>query len=154
MNDFFSSLGRELYVFLLAAVPLVELRGAIPLGIGLGMSPLETYLVSVAGSTFPAPFLILFFRKILEFMEKKNIFKWFTNFLNRHIYKKSKKLKATNILGIYIFVAIPLPSTGAYTASALASILNLRMKYALPAIFLGNMTAGLIILILSHTIML
>ena len=87
-------------------------------------------------------------------MEEKNIFKWFTDFLNNHIYKKSKKLKAANILGIYVFVAIPLPSTGAYTGSALASILNIRMKYALPAIFFGNMTAGFIMMMLSHAIML
>ena len=154
MNDFFLNLSHEVYVFLLAAVPLIELRGAIPLGIGLGMSPWEAYWISVAGSTLPAPFLILFFRKILEFMEEKNIFKWFTDFLNNHIYKKSKKLKAANILGIYVFVAIPLPSTGAYTGSALASILNIRMKYALPAIFFGNMTAGFIMMMLSHAIML
>ena len=85
MNDFFVNLSHEVYVFLLAAVPLIELRGAIPLGIGLGMSPWEAYWISVAGSTLPAPFLILFFRKILEFMEEKNIFKWFTDFLNNHI---------------------------------------------------------------------
>ena len=65
MNDFFVNLSHEVYVFLLAAVPLIELRGAIPLGIGLGMSPWEAYWISVAGSTLPAPFLILFFRKIL-----------------------------------------------------------------------------------------
>ena len=70
------------------------------------------------------------------------------------IVQKIKKTKGSEYLGIYVFVAIPLPSTGAYTGSALASILNIRMKYALPAIFFGNMTAGFIMMMLSHAIML
>jgi len=152
MTDILRHISLEMYVLLLAAVPLIELRGAIPLGIGLGLNPWEVYIISVIGSTLPAPFLILLFRKVLDFMEKHNIMKWFTDFLNNHIYKKSKKLKAANILGIYLFVAVPLPSTGAYTGSALSSILNIRLKYALPAIFLGNMTAGLIVMMLSHAV--
>lgn len=151
--DFLTQLNKEIYVFLLAAVPLIELRGAIPLGMSLGLSPWTSYFLSVLGSTLPAPFLILFFRKVLDYMVKKNILKGFTDFLNNHIYKKSKKLKAANILGIFIFVAIPLPSTGAYTGSVLASILNIRIKYSLPAIFFGNMAAGLIVLMLSHAVL-
>lgn len=148
MNTFL--LSKKLYVFLLAAVPLIELRGAIPLGVSLGLDKATVYLLSVLGSTLPAPFLILFFRRILTFMEEKTLFPWFTDFLNQHIHKKSKKLKAASVFGIFLFVAIPLPSTGAYTGSALASILNIRLKYSFPAILFGNMTAGLIMMGLSH----
>lgn len=148
--EFFSSISKEAYVFILAAVPLIELRGAIPLGISLGLNKWIVYLIAVCGSTLPAPFLILFFRRILEFFEEKNLFTWLTDFLHRHIHRKSKKLKAISLLGLYIFVAIPLPSTGAYTGSILASVLNIRLKRSFPAILLGNMSAGLIMMFLSH----
>lgn len=150
--DFLLGIDPKIYVMILAAVPFIELRGAIPLGIGLGLDPLTVYLLSVVGSTLPAPFLILFFRRTLEFMEQKNIFPWLIHFLHRYIHKKSKKLKTFSLLGLFLFVAVPLPSTGVYSGSALTSLLNIRLKYAFPAILLGNMCAGLIVMILTHII--
>lgn len=150
--DFFLGIDPKIYVMILAAVPFIELRGAIPLGIALDLDPLSVYLLSVIGSTIPAPFLILFFRRILEWMEQKHLFPWLSNFLHRYIHKKSKKLKALSLFGIFLFVAIPLPSTGVYSASALTSLLNVRLKYAFPAILLGNLCAGLIVMILTHII--
>lgn len=141
---------KELSVLIMAAVPILELRGAIPYGIALGLSPMLVYIAAVIGSSLPVPFIILLFRRILEFMREKGIFKWLIRFLDNHIYKKSKKLKAANVIGIFLFVAIPLPTTGAYTGSVLASVLNIRMRYALPAIILGNMVAGIAMLTLSH----
>lgn len=142
----------ELSVVFMAAVPIIELRGAIPYGVALGLSPMLVYWAAVLGSSLPAPFIILLFRKIFEFMKNRNIFPWFTKFLDKHIQKKSKKLKAANVIGLFLFVAIPLPSTGAYTGSILASMLNIRIKYALPAIIFGNMAAGLAMMIFSHII--
>lgn len=139
-------------IFVLAATPIIELRGAIPAGIGMGIDPWIVYILSVAGSTLPVPFLVLFFRKILDFMELKGYFPKFTNFLNNHVQKKSHKLKKASVMGLFIFVGIPLPSTGAYTGSVLASVFDIRLKYAFPAILLGNMAAGLIMMTLSHMI--
>ena len=140
--------------FVLAATPIVELRGAIPAGIAMGLEPWTAYFLSVAGSTFPVPFLILFFRKILEFMEDKNFFPKLTLFLHNHVQKKSQKLKKASIMGLFLFVAVPLPSTGAYTGSVLASVFDIRLKYSFPAILFGNMAAGLIMMLLSHMIIL
>lgn len=140
--------------FLLAATPIVELRGAIPAGIAMGLDPWTAYFLSVAGSTFPVPFLILFFRKILDFMEYKEYFPKLLNFLHNHIQKKSQKLKKASVLGLFLFVAVPLPSTGAYTGSVLASVFDIRLKYSFPAILLGNMAAGIIMMLLSHMILL
>ena len=120
----------------------------------IGLCPWTVYFLSVAGSTLPSPFLILFFRKILDFMEYKGYFPKFTDFLNNHVQKKSQKLKKASILGLFLFVAIPLPSTGAYTGSVLASVFDIRLKYSFPAILLGNMAAGLIMMLLSHMIIL
>lgn len=143
---------KELSVIIMAAVPIIELRGAIPYGMALGLSPMLVYIAAVIGSSLPAPIIILLFRRVLEFMREKGIFKGLIKFLDNHIYKKSKKLKAANVLGLFLFVAVPLPTTGAYTGSVLASVLNIRMKYALPAIILGNMVAGLAMMSLSHMI--
>lgn len=143
---------KYFWVFLLAATPIIELRGAIPAGVAIGINPWVVYFLSVLGSTLPAPFLILFFRRVLEFLEARGLFKGFTNFLHQHIQAKSTKLKSATVFGLFVFVAIPLPSTGAYTGSVLASILDIRLKYAFPAILLGNMTAGLIMMTLSHII--
>lgn len=147
--EFFRELGNEIYVLLIAMVPLIELRGAIPVGIGLGLETWKALLFGVIGSSIPAPFLILFFRKILEFMKKFEKLKFITDFLDNHIAKKTLKLKSAKAIGLYIFVAIPLPSTGAYTGSILASIFNMRLKEALPPIILGNLTAGLIMTFFS-----
>lgn len=140
--------------FVLGATPIVELRGAIPAGIAMGLDPWTVYFLAVAGSTLPAPFLILFFRKILDFMEYRGYFKKLTDFLNNHVQKKAHKLKKASIMGLFLFVAIPLPSTGAYTGSVLASVFDIRLKYSFPAILLGNFVAGFIMMLLSHLIIL
>lgn len=140
--------------FVLGATPIVELRGAIPAGIAMGLDPWTVYFLAVAGSTLPVPFLILFFRKILDFMEYRGYFKKLTDFLNNHVQKKAHKLKKASIMGLFLFVAIPLPSTGAYTGSVLASIFDIRLKYSFLAILLGNFAAGFIMMLLSHLIIL
>ncbi|MDO4793545.1 MAG: small multi-drug export protein [Filifactor alocis] len=145
-------LSKEILVVLLSAVPLIELRGAIPLGYALGLPPWHVYALAVIGSSLPSPFLIAFFQRVLNLLKKEGYFPRFTSFLENHIQKRSKKLRSATLLGLYLFVAVPLPTTGAYTGSVLASIFNIRLKYSLPAIILGNMTAGIIIMALSHTL--
>ena len=140
-------------IFVLGATPIIELRGAIPAGVAMGIDPWLVYILAVAGSTLPAPFLILFFRKILDFLEVKSWLPKLTNFLNNHVQKKAHKLKKASIMGLFLFVAVPLPSTGAYTGSVLASVFDIRLKYAFPAILIGNMTAGVIMMMLSHIIL-
>ncbi|WP_028828666.1 COG2426 family protein [Proteocatella sphenisci] len=142
-----------LTVFLLAATPIIELRGAIPAGVALGLDPWTVYLLAVAGSSLPAPFLILFFRKILDFLEYKGWFKGLTDFLHNHVQKKAHKLKKASVLGLFLFVAIPLPSTGAYTGSVLASVFDIRLKYSFTAILAGNFAAGFIMMMISHIIL-
>ncbi len=140
-------------ILVLGATPIIELRGAIPAGVAMGIDPWLVYILAVAGSTLPAPFLILFFRKILDFLEVKGWLPKLTNFLNNHVQKKAHKLKKASIMGLFLFVAVPLPSTGAYTGSVLASVFDIRLKYAFPAILIGNMTAGVIMMMLSHIIL-
>lgn len=145
-------LPEEIIIFLCATLPVVELRGAIPVGFLLDVSPRITFLMAILGSTLPAPFMIVFFRRAIIFMKKHHILPTLTRFFDYLMQRKEKKLKYADLFGLFLFVAIPLPSTGAYTGAMLASILNIRMRYALPAIFFGNIVAGLITVGFSHIV--
>ncbi len=133
------------YIFFISMVPLIELRGAIPVGAALGMPWIETFLVSVVGNMVPVPFILLFIRNILAFMQTKEklapIADWVLNKADKH---KDEVTKYAT-WGLLIFVGVPLPGTGAWTGALIAAVLNMRFKYALPSIFGGVLLAGFIV---------
>ena len=131
-------------------IPIVELRGAIPIGIlALDMPPLLTAVISVIGNFLPVPFILLFIRRILQWMKGTKRLSKIANWIEEHAHKKSDKVQKSASLGLLLFVAIPLPGTGAWTGSLIAALLNMRMKYALPTIFLGVIIAGVIVTLIS-----
>ena len=132
-------------IMLCAMLPVIELRGAIPLGISLNLNPIGAYIFSVIGSTIVAIPIILMFRYVLEYLKSKKYFEKLTNNIEDKILRRSKKLKTLNIVGIILFVGIPLPTTGTWSAAAIASIIKMRIKDALLGIFLGNAVAGIIV---------
>jgi uncharacterized membrane protein len=136
----------ELTVFFIAAMPVFELRGAIPLGVGMGISPWKTYFLSVAGSLLPAPFLLLFLDPIFRFLRSTRLFRRFINWTVKRSLKKGEQIKRYSLLGLVLFVAIPLPSTGVWTGCIAASLIGLRFIQAFPAVALGTSIAGLIVL--------
>ena len=132
-------------IMLCAMLPVIELRGAIPLGISLKLNPIGAYIFSVIGSTIVAIPIILMFRYVLEYLKSKKYFEKLTNNIEDKILRRSKKLKTLNIIGIILFVGIPLPTTGTWSAAAIAAIFKMRIKDALLGIFLGNAVAGIIV---------
>lgn len=138
-----------IHIMIMSMMPIVELRGAIPLGIALGLNPIGVYISSVVGSTLVSIPLILTFRHIINFLRTKKIFEKLVLKIDKKIDSAMKKLKNVSILGIILFVGIPLPTTGTWTASAIASILKIRIKNAFLGVLLGNMMAGIIISLLS-----
>lgn len=146
---FFEGSNSYLSVFLVSILPIVELRGAVPFGIGMGLDWRMVYLVSVIGNVLPTPFIILFLRKILEYLKTTKYFSGFATWLHERSMKKAKDVTKYKMLGLFIFVAIPLPGTGAWTGSAIAALLNMRLKDAFPSILLGVITAGILMLGLS-----
>jgi uncharacterized membrane protein len=130
-------------------IPIIELRGAIPIGIAKGLNPFYLYMACLVGSTSVAIPIILTFRYIIEFCKKKKLFIKFINFVDRKIHARAKKLKTFSIIGIILFVGIPLPTTGSWSAAAIASLFQMRIKDALIGIFLGNAIAGILVLALS-----
>lgn len=129
-----------------AMVPVSEIRGAIPVGIANGLDPWLTYFLGVIGNMLPIPILILLTRKILLWMNKHNILTGLSNWLQRKGEEKGKVVQTYSFWGLMILVAIPLPGTGAWTGALVASLLNMRLKSALPSILLGVMAAGLIVI--------
>jgi uncharacterized membrane protein len=148
---------KILLVFLVSMVPLIELRGAIPIAIGmdLGLPEWAVLLIAIVGNILPVPVIYLFARKVLEWGVKC---KWkpFKNFCDFCLKKGEKagnkllkKAKSGVYFALYLFVAIPIPGTGAWTGTLAASILNLDFKKSMFAIIAGVLTAGLIMLLVS-----
>lgn len=138
-----------LKIMLLSMVPFTELRGAIPIGIAMDLNPIGVYIVSVIGSTIVSIPLVLTFRHILNFLKTKPIFAKLVVKIDRKVNSGIKRLKNVSIVGIILFIGIPLPTTGTWTASAVASILKMRIKDTLLGALLGNMLSGIIVSAIS-----
>ncbi|MFW6022922.1 MAG: COG2426 family protein [Halanaerobiaceae bacterium] len=146
-NQYFS---RELAVFFVSWLPIVELRGAIPLAISLGISPWKAYWLSVAGNAVPViPLLLLLVpvRKYLRehFVFMDNFFQW----LEERTLAKGDKVEKYGAVALILFTAIPFPTTGAWTASLAAILFKIKFRYAFPAIIIGVLLAGIIMIVLS-----
>lgn len=137
-------------IILMAMLPVIELRGAIPVGIALGYSHLGALLWAYLGSMIPVPFILLLFRPITGWMRSTKIFRKLVDFVVERAIRKKKSVSRYGVLGLLFFVAIPLPGTGVWSGSFIASLLDMRMKYALPVIALGNLIAGFIVLGISY----
>ncbi|MBE7032303.1 MAG: small multidrug export protein [Ruminococcaceae bacterium] len=127
-------------------VPVIELRGAIPIGTAMGLDLWTAIIVSVIGNMIPVPFIIIFIRKIFELMRKlsKKLDKVVTAMENK-AEKNRAVVDRYKFWGLVILVAIPLPGTGAWTGALVAAMMEMRLKDAVPAIFLGVVGAGAIV---------
>lgn len=138
--------GHYIWTFLISMVPVIELRGAIPIGVGLGLNPWVAMLVSMVGNMVPVPFIILFIRRIFEWLRVKSpAFERIVSKLEAKAEGKWEKVRKYELLGLTIFVAIPLPGTGAWTGALIAALMDIRLKHAVPAILLGVVIAGIIV---------
>ena len=143
-------LSIELTVILTAALPVIELRGAIPVGIALGLSPIHSLILSFIGSMIPVPIILFTIRPVFNYLKKTKMFKNLVHRLTKKSLNKSSNIKKYGVWGLILFVAIPLPGTGVWSGSLAASLLNMRFKLAFPAIFIGNLIAGILIMGLSN----
>lgn len=158
MENLFTSLhgtpaGEWLYTAVVSMAPVVELRGGIPIGVGLGLPLWEAYFAAVIGNMVPVPFIIVFIRRIFKWLRVK------IPPLGRLIEKledkahlKGQMVRKYKYLGLVILVAIPLPGTGAWTGALAAAFLDMRLRDAVPSIFLGVLIAGLAISGLTHVV--
>ena len=135
-------------------VPVIELRGALPIGVGMGLTPVTALIVSIIGNMVPVPFIILFIRRILNWMHRFQAFDKFANKLEAKAAKHEDKLVKYETLGLFLLVAVPLPGTGAWTGSLVAALFDLRLKTAIPTIFAGVIAAGLIVFFVTYGVVL
>ena len=144
--------GKELVVFIISILPILELRGGLIAASLLNVSPLTGYIVSIIGNTLPVQFILLFINKILDCMGKSKI-KWM-NKLSKWLDKKARKHKDSiekyGYLGLTLFVGVPLPGTGAWTGCLAASVLNMDKKKSFISIMLGIIMASIIMMLVSY----
>src|SRR6056297_423408 len=142
----------EIQVFLVAALPVVELRGAIPLGIAEGMNPYLAALVSIAGRMLPVPFILLFMKPVFTRMRGSDAGVRIVDTLTNRTKRRSENIKKYSAYGLVLFVAMPLPTTGVWTGAMAASIFNIPIKRAFFAILLGDCIAAVIVMALSNAL--
>lgn len=140
---YFNFLPPELLVIIVSATPILELRGGIPLGLGLGFSFWKTLGLSLCGNIIPILPTLILFQPLSKFLLRFNWYKRFYSWLYGRTIKKSGNVQKYGALGLIIFTAIPLPTTGAYSACVAASIFALPVRYSFPAIACGVLIAGL-----------
>ena len=146
-----TTMGKCLFTMLVSMVPIIELRGGLPFGVALGLPYYLAFPAAVIGNLIPAPFIIVYIRRIFKMMRrylpKLNAL---VDKLEHKAHLKGEKMLKYEALGLWLFVAIPLPGTGAWTGSLAAAFLDIRLKKAMPAVVLGVLTAGTIMLALTH----
>ncbi len=143
----------ELAVFFIAMIPLIECRGAIPFGMLVLDMPLwEVLPIAIAGNILPVPFILLLIRPVIAWFKKTKLFSPLGHWIEAKADKNKDKVLKYSKWGLFLFVAIPIPGTGAWTGALVAALLDLRVKNAFITILLGMITAALIMTVGSSLI--
>ncbi len=151
---FLNSLGLspEGVVFFISMLPLLELRGGILAASFLQVDYIRAALICLLGNIIPIPFILLFITPIFDRLKKTKLFRPMVEKLEAKAMGKSEQIQKYEFLGLLLFVGIPLPGTGAWTGALIAALMDIKLKKAVPAIFLGIMLALMIMSILGYGI--
>ncbi len=152
INLFGNTIPGELTVFILSMVPLVELRGGILAAKALNVEMWKAFLLCAGGTMVPIPFILLFIRQIMEWLKNTRFVK-IVDKLEAKAEKKIKQIEKYKTLGLVIFVAIPLPGTGAWTGALAAAVMRMRFKHAMISITIGSLIADAIMCLLSYGVL-
>ena len=149
---FLETVGREWCVFFCSMIPIIELRGGIPLGMALGLPWWQSFLFAVIGNMIPVPFILLFINKFIGWMSRSRVkfFNKIGNWLIRKAEKNRGKIEKYSFWGVCLFVAVPLPVTGAWTGSLVASTIGMKFWKALLSCFLGVLIAATIVTLIAY----
>lgn len=147
---FLETVGRELCVFFCSMLPIIELRGAIPLGAGLGLPWMQSFGLSIVGNLLPIPFILLLMRWILRVMKRVKGLCKIAFWLEAKAEKNREKVQKYAFWGLVLFVAIPLPGTGAWTGALVASVTGMRFWRSFLSVVVGVLIAGVIMTAVSY----
>jgi len=128
IKEFLDVLIKILTVLLIAMTPVMELRAAIPVGVASGLDLKLSILISIIGNIIPVPFIVLFIEKIFQWMKRYDFFKRIVEKMENKVDKKRDVVDKYGYWGLFLFVAIPLPGTGAWTGSLVAALLKMKIK--------------------------
>ena len=143
--------GREILVFIISLMPILELRGGLLAAALLGLDPLPSYIISIIGNVLPIPFILLLITKVLSWMKNSKVkfFNKIANWLDEKVEKNKGQIEKYGYWGLFLFVGIPLPGTGAWTGTLIASVLNMDKKKTFITVLGGVVMASIIMMILS-----
>lgn len=146
--------GCEILVFIISMMPILELRGGLLAASLLGVNPIVAYIISMIGNLLPIPFILLFIKRIIEWLGKSKIkfFKKIVKWLEKKVEKNKESIEKYGYLGLILFVGIPLPGTGAWTGCLIAAVLDMDRKKSFLSILVGVIMASIIMMILSYGI--
>lgn len=146
-----SEIGSLIKVALLSMLPIIEVKGAIPMGLVLGLSGWEAFAAAVIGSSIPVPFIMWLLKPALRWLRSLPYKPChaYADWFERRAMKKKGRISEKSLIFLFLFVAIPIPTTGVWMGSAIATLLDIRIKYALPLILVGNVVASLILVALG-----
>ena len=143
--------GEFCFTMLVSMVPVVELRGGIPFGVAAGLPVWAAFIAAVIGNLIPVPFIIVYIRRIFQWMRRRMPrLNSLVDKLERKAHLKGQKVSKYKYLGLMLFVAIPLPGTGAWTGSLAAAFLDMPLRKAIPSVVVGVLIAGMAISILTY----
>ena len=146
--------GKEILVFIISLMPILELRGGLLAAALLGLDPIPSYIISIIGNILPVPFILLLINKVLNWMRNSKIefCKKIANWLDEKVEKHKGQIEKFGYIGVILFVGIPLPGTGAWTGSLIASVLEMDRKKTFLAVLAGVFMASIIMMFLSFGI--
>lgn len=145
--------GKQLIVFIISLLPLLELRGGLIAAALLKLNPIESYIISIIGNIIPVPFILWFINSILNWMRKKKHLSKVANWLDKKVEKHKGQIEKYGFWGLVLFVGIPLPGTGAWTGCLIAAVLNMDRKKSFLATMIGILIASIIMMFLSFGIL-
>ncbi|NCE65274.1 small multidrug export protein [Pseudoflavonifractor sp. 524-17] len=145
--------GELVFTMLVAMLPVIELRGAIPFGVALGLNPWAALTASIIGNLLPLPFIVVYIRRIFQWMRRRlPRLNHLVDRLEHKAHLKGRKVSKYQYLGLMIFVAIPLPGTGGWTGALAAAFLDMPLRKAVPALVAGVFTAGFLVTFLTYVV--
>ena len=147
------SVSKEVIVFLISMIPILELRGGLLAASLLNVSMAKAIPICILGNIIPIPFILLFIKQIFKWLKKTKLFRGLIIKMENRAMGKSDQIKRYEFLGLLLFVGIPLPGTGAWTGSLIASLLEVDIKKSSIAIFCGLIMATVIMSIVSYGVL-
>jgi len=146
---FLNGLPKEAVTLILAALPISELRGAIPVALAMKQPLIKTLILAYIGNMLPVPLLLVLLEPISNALRRIPIWRRFFDWLFENTKKKAELVARYEAIGLMLFVAVPLPATGAWTGCVAASLFKIKFRYAFMAIFLGVVIAGIVVTLLT-----